>query len=199
MCPTHLTLQDAVLCVTCSLLCRSLICVSVLVYHWGLGVAHAVGRESAQVGIDVREIRQVCVAELDTGRVRHDCDCLEVRWARAGWNWLIAAAWKLRLKSKSRGTFGFLGKSRNALSLRAVTAVHTTLFQLPAEARHIAFTQINHGGSSLLHRIDVTATTNLAVAFDSLPLGVKPGQTCVAASCSQNLVLSYCSLVAFCM
>lgn len=28
-CPTHLTLQDAVLCVTCSLLCRSLICASV--------------------------------------------------------------------------------------------------------------------------------------------------------------------------
>ena len=39
-----------------------------------------------------------------------------------------------------------------------VRCKHTTVFQLPAQARHIAFTQTNHGGSSMLHRIDVTAT-----------------------------------------
>jgi hypothetical protein len=182
LCPTHLTLQDAVLCVTCSLLCRSLICASVLVYHWGLGVAHAVGRESAQVGIDVREIRQVCVAELDTGRVRHDCDCLEVRWARAGWNWLIAAAWKLRLELKRRATFGFL---RAETLCPFVTTVHTTLFQLPAEARHIAFTQTHHGGSSPLHRTDVTATMNMmctSLWLRQHSFGRQAGQTCVATS-----------------
>lgn len=64
LCPAHLTLQQAVLCVTCSLLCRSLICGSVCLF----GRDCLAGRDR-----EVSQIRQICVAELDTRRFGHDC------------------------------------------------------------------------------------------------------------------------------
>ena len=141
LCPAHLTLQQAVLCVTCSLLCRSLICAPVLA-----------GRHR-----EVSQIRKIRVAKLDTRRFGHGCvACGRFRKVQSGARG-FSIAWKVCLELRSRGTFGFTWGKRRFVLLASTRQCSSSRSPI----RHSALTQTHHGGLSLLHRIDVTAADTM--------------------------------------
>jgi hypothetical protein len=111
LCPAHLTLQQAVLRVTCSLLCRSLICAPVLA-----------GRHR-----EVSQIRKIRVAKLNTRRFGHGCVvCGRFRKVRSSARG-FSIAWKVLCMSgaeKQGHVWFYLGKET-----LCPFGKHTTTFQ----------------------------------------------------------------------